>query len=91
MDAHAFPDAGGLEEALGGGKNEVLGIGRQKRVVAFEAQLRAVTLEGKSIVEVDRMEDGLQFVEAVGTPAQDVEEEPGRPRLYPAESWSAGY
>jgi hypothetical protein len=75
VNADAVADAGGFEKALRGGKDEVLGIRRQERVVALEAHPVAVALEGEGIVEVDRMQDSLQLVETIGTLSQDVKEE----------------
>ena len=75
MNADAFADAGGFEESLRGGKDEVFGVRGQKRVAAFEADPCAVALEGEGIVEVDRVHDGFQLMETIGTLSQDVEEE----------------
>jgi len=47
-------------------QDQIFGVGRQQRVVAGEADSGAAALEGEGVVEADGMQDGFQFVEAVG-------------------------
>ena len=75
MDFYSIMNVGSMEKAMGRATNQISRVGRQSGIIAAKLDSGCSFFEGERIIEGDRMEKRFQFMKAVGTFAQDVEEE----------------
>jgi len=72
MDGDPIANLRGFEKFRGGAMDQIGGIGGQRRVTAGELDSVTAAGEGEPVMEVDRMEEGFQFVKAIRPPTKDV-------------------
>jgi hypothetical protein len=66
MNTDTVGDPGRLQKRSRRAVNEILSVRRQRRVVAREFDAVRVALESQPVADIDRVQDGFQFMKTIG-------------------------
>jgi hypothetical protein len=75
MNTDTVGNPGRLQKRSRRAVNEILSVRRQRRVVAREFDAVRVALESQPVTDIDRMQDGFQFMKTIGASSEDVQEQ----------------
>src|ERR1043166_3366279 len=75
MDAHPFGNRSGSQECCCSFVNKISGIGGQARIATRQRYALSISGEAKGIEQAHWVQHRLQFVEAIGALAQNIEKE----------------
>jgi hypothetical protein len=73
MNTDTVSDPGRLQKRSRRAVNEILFVRRQRCVVAREFDAMDIALKSQPVANIDRVQDGFQFMKTIGAFAEDVQ------------------